>query len=173
MKPIAAICAFVALASTLTGCNPPAGNHDADVKAVQDTEVQWQQDFTSKDAAKIASYYTDDAIFIECGSPAVNGKAAIQKELSGMVTDPALAVKFHSTTVDVAKSGDIAYTTGPYTIDMTDPATKQVMHDHGTYVTVYRKQADGSWKAAVDTVISEVPPPAPPPPAPAKNAKNK
>jgi len=166
MKPLAAFCALAALASTLTACNAPTANHDADVKAVQGTEVQWEQDFAAKDAAKLTAHYTDDAVFIQPGSPPFIGRDAIQKLLAGMVTDPALAVKFHSTKVDV--SGDMAFTSGPYTFDMTDPGTKQVVHDHGSYVTVFRKQPDGSWKAQVDTVISEIPPPAPPPPAPAK-----
>jgi len=46
---------------------------------------------------------------------------------------------------------------------VTDPVSRQVVHDHGTYVTVFRKQADGSWKAFSDIVSSEVPPPAPAP----------
>jgi hypothetical protein len=31
------------------------------------------------------------------------------------------------------------------------------MNDHGSYVTVYRKLADGSWKAISDISTSEVP----------------
>ena len=46
---------------------------------------------------------------------------------------------------------------------MTDPNSKQVINDHGSYVTTYRKQPDGSWKAVADIASSEVPLPAPPP----------
>jgi hypothetical protein len=46
---------------------------------------------------------------------------------------------------------------------VTDPNTKQLINDHGTYVTTWRKQPDGTWKAVADIVTSEVPPPAPPP----------
>ncbi len=41
---------------------------------------------------------------------------------------------------------------------MTNPATKQPLSDHGSYVTTYAKQADGSWKAVADIATSEVPP---------------
>jgi hypothetical protein len=44
---------------------------------------------------------------------------------------------------------------------MTDPQRKQVINDHGSYVTTYRKQPDGAWKAVADIATSEVPPPAP------------
>jgi hypothetical protein len=46
---------------------------------------------------------------------------------------------------------------------VTDPQTKQIVNDHGSYVTTYRKQPDGTWKAIADIATSEVPPPAPPP----------
>jgi ketosteroid isomerase-like protein len=60
--------------------------------------------------------------------------------------------------VDVAKSGDLGYTQGSYKLTVTDPTTHKIINDHGSYVTTYRKQADGSWKAVADIATSEVPP---------------
>jgi len=89
-----------------------------------------------------------------------------------MVADPAMSLKFQADRVEVAKSGDLAYTQGTYSMAMTDPATKNVVNDHGSYVTVYKKQADGSWKSVSDIVTSAVPPPAPAPPsAPGKKKR--
>jgi ketosteroid isomerase-like protein len=73
-----------------------------------------------------------------------------------------LALSFKASKVDVAKSGDLGYTQGTYKMTMTDPTTHKPVEDHGTYVTTYRKQADGSWKAVTDIASSSVPPPAPP-----------
>jgi ketosteroid isomerase-like protein len=89
-----------------------------------------------------------------------------------LLTDPALSLKFQASKVEVAKSGDVAYTLGSYTMAMTDPQTKHVGNDHGSYVTTYRKQADGTWKAVADITTSEVPPPAPAP-APAARRRTK
>jgi ketosteroid isomerase-like protein len=89
-----------------------------------------------------------------------------------MTSDPAMSLQFQASKVDVAKSGDLAYTQGSYTLAITDPQTKKVVNDHGSYVTAYRKQADGSWKAVEDIVVSEIPPPAAPEKA-AKHAKAK
>src|SRR5215469_16090827 len=148
----------------LTGCSQaPATNADADIKALKDTEAQWNQDFAAKDADKIVAHYTDDAVLMNPGMPASVGRPAIQKTIKDMVGDPALSIKFQATQVEVAKSGDVAYTHGNYTMTMTDPATKKVLNDKGSYITVYKKQADGSWKAVEDAAISEVPPPAPEP----------
>jgi hypothetical protein len=47
---------------------------------------------------------------------------------------------------------------------VTDPATKQPIHDKGSYATVYKKLADGTWKAVSDIASSATPPgPALPP----------
>jgi len=150
----------------LTACNqtpaPAPNTHDADVKAMQDSEVQWNQEWASKDAAKIAARYADDAVLMVPGGPPTSGKDAILKSLTGMVADPALSLKFQSSKADAAASGDIGWTQGSYTLTLTDPMSKKVVNDHGSYVTTYRKQADGSWKAVADIATSEVPPATPP-----------
>jgi uncharacterized protein (TIGR02246 family) len=169
MKRFATLCAAAALALTLTACNKPPDTHDADVKALQDNEAQWNADYASKDLEKIVAHYADDAVLMTPGGPPSAGKDAIHTSLKQMVADPALSLKFQPSRVIVASSGDIAFTQGSYTLTITDPATKQVINDHGSYVTTYRKQPDGAWIAVADIASSEVPPPAPAPAmAPAK-----
>jgi uncharacterized protein (TIGR02246 family) len=167
MKRFASLTGIAVIALMAAACNQPADTHDADVQAIKDAETQWNQDYVSKDADKIAAHYADDAVLMTPGSPATSGKEAIRSTLKGMLSDPAVSLKFQASKVDVAKSGDLAYSQGSYTMTMTDPQTKQLINDHGSYVTAYRKQADGSWKAVSDIATSEVPPPAPPP-APTK-----
>jgi len=160
-----AIYATFLMTAALTACNQtpaPAASannstHDADVQAIRDLEKQWNQDYAAKDVAKSMSQYADDAILMAPGMAAASGKDAIQKIQQSMVGDPAFALKFDSSNVDVASSGDLAYTRGTYTMTMTDAATKKPTNDHGSYVTTYRKQADGSWKAVMDIATSEIP----------------
>ena len=152
-----------------TGCNQAADTRDADVKALRDTEAQWNQDYASKDAGKVVAHYADDAILMGPGMAASSGRDAINNTIKQMLSDPALSLKFQASKVEVAKSGDVGYTQGSYTMAMTDPYTKQLINDHGSYVTTYRKQPDGTWKAVADIATSEVPPPAPPPPSAKKH----
>jgi uncharacterized protein (TIGR02246 family) len=156
MRRFAAMCAAAAIALMVMACNQSPDNHDADVKAIQHDEAQWNQDFVSKDADKLLSHYADDAILMGPGMPASSGKDSINI-VKEMVFDPAMTLKFHPSKVEIAKSGDMAYTQGSYTMTMTDPQSKQVLKDHGSYVTTYRKQPDGTWKAVADIAISEVP----------------
>jgi len=166
MKVLATLCGTALLACSLTACNqapPPAPDtHDADVKAISDLEAQWNKDYAAKDAEKITANYADDAVLMVPGGPATKGKPAIGAALKQMVSDPAMALSFSASRVEVAKSGDLGYTQGAYKLTVTDPMTHKIISDHGSYVTTYRKQADGSWKAVADIAVSEVPPPAPP-----------
>ncbi|HWB31821.1 MAG TPA: SgcJ/EcaC family oxidoreductase [Acidobacteriaceae bacterium] len=173
MNRLFTLCAASALALPLAACNQvaaPAPTHDDTVKAIQDLEAQWVRDYAAKDPARLAAYYADDAVLMVPGSDPVSGKDAISKEMTGMVSDPAFALKFHPDHVDAASSGDVAWSEGTYTIAMTDPESKQVINDHGSYVTVYKKQSDGSWKAVSDIANSATPPA---PPAPVKTTAKK
>jgi len=163
MKRFAALCTATVLAATLTACNQTSGNTDADIAAIKAVEVQWNQDWAAHDLDKIMSHYADDAVLIVPGMPAANGKAAITEGNKPMATDPVTALSFTPARVEVAKSGDVAWSQGSYTLTFTDPQSKQVINDHGSYVTTYRKQADGSWKCVADIATSEVPFPAPAP----------
>ena len=169
MKNLAKLCAATVVVLTIVACNQTPDTHDADVAALKAGEAQWVQDFAAKDVDKVVAHYTDDATLMPPGMAPATGKAAILPMVKEMLADPALALKFSATRVEVAKSGDLGFTQGTYTMTMTDPATKQVVNDHGTYLTTYMKQADGSWKAVSDMQASSVPPPMPAPmAAPAK-----
>jgi uncharacterized protein (TIGR02246 family) len=150
------------MALLLTGCSQTtADNREADTQALKDNEGHWNQEWAAKDADKIMAHYADDAVPMAPGMDAAVGKDAIRKALDGMLKTPDLSLKFQASKVEIAKSGDAGYTQGAYTLTMTEPASKQPINDHGSYVTTYRKGADGSWKAVADIASSAVPPPAP------------
>jgi len=166
MKTLLAACGAAVVALSMAACNttpPPAPDtHDADVKAISDIETKANADWASKNIDGLVAFYADDAVLMAPGGPPAKGKDAIRNGLKEMIADPALNLKFKADKIEVAKSGDVGYTQGSYTMTMTNPATKKPMEDHGSYVTAYRKQADGSWKAVADIATSEVPPMPPP-----------
>lgn len=151
----------LALSALLTGCaNSAPDTHDADVSALKDTEAAWVKDAATKDVDKWVAYYTDDASVLLPDTPILTGKAAIRAGLKPMIGDPNFAVTFGPTKVDVAKSGDLGYTQGTYSMKISNPQTKAPMTEQGKYLTVYRKQADGTWKSVEDTFMADAPPPA-------------
>jgi ketosteroid isomerase-like protein len=52
---------------------------------------------------------------------------------------------------DVASSGDLGYTTGPYTLTNNGPKKREPQH--GFFFSVWRKQPDGSWRVVLDAGI--------------------
>jgi uncharacterized protein (TIGR02246 family) len=136
----------------------PPDTHDADVQAIKDAEVAWAKTSAAKDADKFTSYYTDDASLLLEGMPLVSGKDAIGKTIKEMMGDPNFALDFHGTRWDVAKSGELGFAQGVYTMTMTNPKTKKGAPEKGKYLTVFKKQTDGAWKAVEDMVSSDGPP---------------
>jgi uncharacterized protein (TIGR02246 family) len=169
MKALVSFCCVAAVAFAVAACRqappPLPDTHDADVKAISNIEIEANQSYVAKDQDKLVNFYANDAVLMAPGAPPASGLAAIRVEIQQMLADPALSLSFQTKRVDVSRSGDLAYTEGSYQMTMTDPATHQPMKDHGSYVTVYRKQSDGAWKAISDIATSELPPA---PPAPAK-----
>ena len=147
-----------------TACQqaPPPDTHDADVKAIKDAETAWVQAFNTKDVDKATSFYTADATVLIPNAPILKGMDAIKGGMKPMLDDPNFKLTFAAAQVDVAKSGEIGYSQGPCTLTMTDPAAKKPADDPCKYLTVWKKQADGNWKAIEDTFNSDTPLPPPP-----------
>jgi ketosteroid isomerase-like protein len=74
---------------------------------------------------------------------------------------PGFAVTLEATSAEVAASGDIGYTLGNFTYQMSMPDGSQLT-DRGKYATIWKKQADATWKVAVDIFNSEIPMTIPP-----------
>jgi ketosteroid isomerase-like protein len=162
----AVICAAVSALLTACASSPP-DTRDADVLALKDTEAAWVKDAATKDLDKWVAHYTDDASVLLPNTPLLTGKPAISAALKPMMSDSNFSVRFGATKVDVAKSGDLGYTQGSYSLVQTNPKTKTAETEKGKYLTIYRKQADGTWKAVEDTFMSDAPPP------PTVQARNK
>ena len=119
---------------------------------LRQAEAKWNQAYAAHDAATLAGAYADDAALANPGAPLVTGLDAIRKETAAFAADPNLKVQFASDRIQVAASGDLAYTRGHYTMTMTDPATRKPAASSGSYLTVWRRQSDGGWKAVEDFV---------------------
>jgi len=141
------------------GCSsaptPPPDTRAADLQAVKDVEAAWVKDAATKDPDKWASYFTEDGSGLYPGAGILNGKAAIRAAMVPILADPNFSLIFQSTRAMASKGGDMVYSQGTYTMTMTDPKTKKAMTDKGKFLTVYTKQADGSWKAIADTFNSD------------------
>lgn len=134
---------------------PPPDTRAADEAEIRNLVEEWSAAAEARDAEKFASFYADDAVLMMEGAPDVSGIAGIREAIAGMMQDPNFALSFAADQVVVARSGDLAYETGTYSLTMSD-AKKKPATVKGHYVDVWRK-ADGAWKVAVDAPVSDPP----------------
>jgi ketosteroid isomerase-like protein len=126
----------------------PAGLSDADkaaIKQVADSAVAIGN--TSKDfAAYTALYYADGAILLPPNGGPVAGRAAITAWFAAF--PPFSNMAFDQ--IEVNGVGDLAWVRGTYAMDVMMPGATAPVHDDGKYIEIWRRQADGSWKAIRD-----------------------
>jgi len=145
-----------AAALTISGCNQQGGGTKSDPAAVQNAikadEKKWNDDFKSKNLEALLSHYADDAFFVAPGVEA-DGSTAIRKAYADALADNYFSVQFASDKIDV--SGDLAYARGHFTEKHEDQKTAKIITESGSYITVYKKQQDGSWKAVEDFAAAD------------------
>ncbi|HEX8137263.1 MAG TPA: DUF4440 domain-containing protein [Pyrinomonadaceae bacterium] len=73
---------------------------------------------------------------------------------------PPITLNWEPAYADIARSGDLGYTTGPFWL--TDQGPQHRPTRHGYYFSIWKKQPDGSWKVVIDAGIQT--------PAPASSA---
>lgn len=169
---IFAIAGAAAFALTLSGCDKaPGGGQSASAvsDAIKADETKWNAQFKSKDLEGLLGHYAGDAYFIAPGTPPADGSTQIRKVYAEALSDPAFSVTFASDKID--SSGDLAYSRGHYSENHTDQATGKVMSGEGSYLTVYKKQTDGSWQVVEDVSTPNGAPKPVPPAKPATRAK--
>jgi uncharacterized protein (TIGR02246 family) len=132
-----------------------AGSSDpaAVQKAIKADEVKWNQEFKARDQEALLNHYAEDAFFVGTGVPGANGATEIRKVYAGGLADHYFSVSFASDKID--SSGDLAYARGHFTESFQDPKSHQIVTDKGSYLTIYKKQSDGSWKAVEDFAASD------------------
>ncbi len=129
-------------------------------QALRDLDAKWSAAAGAKDVDKTVSYYAESAVVMPPNASAATTKESIRRAWKEMLTSPGAAISWKATKVEVAKAGDIAYVSGTYEETTTDASGKPVK-DHGKYVEVWEKQADGTWKVVADIWNSDLPASAP------------
>jgi ketosteroid isomerase-like protein len=149
------------IACVFVGCQqPPQGLSAADEQAIRKTTDEALQiaNSTADWVAYTKTYYTQDAVINGPNAPAIKGHDAI---IAMFKSFPAIA-DYKAEILEINGAGNIAYAYGRYSMVVTFPGGK-AMPDKGKYVEIWKRQADGAWKVAIDTFNSDLPLSAPEP----------
>jgi uncharacterized protein (TIGR02246 family) len=128
---------------------PPPDTRKADEAAIRAASADWSKAAQARDLDKTLSYYSEDAIYMVNDGALVRGKDSLRMAWQPELASPGTTLTWETTSVEVARSGDIAYEYGTYT-QVTEEKKGKPKEEKGKYVAVWKKQRDGSWKVAVD-----------------------
>lgn len=102
-------------------------------------------------AKAIAEYAADDVIKLNSGRFAAFGKAQLRKEANvDSIGSSQGTLTWKPLKVDVSESGDMASAFGDWYFTFKLPETFKDTTLYGNYITVWKKQKDGTWKFIID-----------------------
>jgi uncharacterized protein (TIGR02246 family) len=149
----AVICGLVVLLAACQATPPPLSDADkAAIRAVSDSLVASIR--ANRDSAS-ASLFTEHAVWMPANRGIVEGRPAI---LAAFQASPALT-GFTVTNIDIDGRGDLAYVRGTYAFAMPTADGKSAVGDHGKFLEIRRRQADGKWLVAAEIFNSDQPVP--------------
>jgi len=119
-------------------------------QAIDADNARFMESMKRGDAAGLASHYADGAVVILANGPAWEGTAGIQQGFTDFFSNLAVP-DVRLTTQDVIIDAGIAVERGAYAMTLHPKSgTGADIIDQGKYITVWERQADGSWKISRD-----------------------
>lgn len=94
------------------------------------------------------SYFDKDVTIFPAGSPAVSGIEMVKEHYHRTGFNPS-ALRWEPMSGVISSSCDLGYTWGNWEIKKTDDDGKEQVYK-GKYLTVWKLQADNSWKVVAD-----------------------
>jgi ketosteroid isomerase-like protein len=125
-------------------------NLESERAALMQTSRDWARTAASGDLERTLAFWSDDAIVMPPGQPAVIGKAAIREFLRQSSAIPGFSITWEPEQATVANDGDLGYLVERNRITFADP-TGAIQEQVGKAVTVWRKDPLGAWTCVVDT----------------------
>lgn len=136
-------------------CAPAPGTSGTDGGAPEDDAaatraVRGQVDafldaFNAGDPQAIAPLYTDDVVEMAPDGPVIRGPAAVVEAVAAFLSQFSTTPTQTATVDEVSVHGDVAFARGTWSVRHTpEGGPEQAMT--GKWLTVHRRQDDGSWK---------------------------
>ena len=151
---------LLACAQQTTPVAEEAVTAEADVAAfeavVLDTWATWSATVNAGDVDGWIALWDDDGVRMAPDAPAAHGKPTIRETISGAF----LSVDFEEVTInneEVQVFGDFGFARGNYSF-VTVMAEGDPVPFEGKYLTILKRQPDGSWRVYRDCFNSNTPP---------------
>jgi uncharacterized protein (TIGR02246 family) len=125
-------------------------NLEADKAQLLERDAEWAAAAAEgRDVERILSYWTDDAVLIPPGLPAIVGKSALRDYVRASLQIPGFRITWTSRDVRLSPDAMLAYMFSRNAVTMDAPDGVSTTTE-GRAVTIWRRDADGVWRCAVD-----------------------
>jgi ketosteroid isomerase-like protein len=124
-----------------------AAADDKNTKELIAVDADWSNAAVAKDLDRVASFYAQDGVAFPPDEPIAVGKVATRKVWANYFADPSYQISWKTTSAEVVK--DTGWTAGTFQ-DSSKGSDGKTVAKTGKYVCVWRKGADGKWKAIRD-----------------------
>jgi ketosteroid isomerase-like protein len=133
--------------ATVTAC-AHAPTAPADLAAITAFNARYLRAINSGDIAALSALTDDDHIMIAPGRAPITGKAANDAANSRGFDQFSIAETWEP--LETVIDGNLAYQRGTFNVTATPKAGGTVRPTHGTFLRIYRRQPDGSWRMTRD-----------------------
>jgi ketosteroid isomerase-like protein len=116
-----------------------------DSAQIENTYRAWTEATRDKDLKTWATFLAPGAVFIPPGVPALETEADIVEYYRASFADPGFSLDCSQTSVEVAKSGEMAWSRGRCHATLTDSGGR-IATGTSRWFKIWIKQGDGSWK---------------------------
>ena len=120
-------------------------------KAIDNGNAQWVEAWDKADASLIAGLFAEDGVLLGRNGKFFKGPQQILERQKVVMAGAGKGVKATVTTVDLWLDGDTAYEAGKYSYKFQEKG--KPVSEEGRYVTIWKRQGDGSWKIVMDMGI--------------------
>jgi ketosteroid isomerase-like protein len=138
-----------ALLAALILLAPPSIDLRTENLAVSRADTDMSDATSARDLKRFTAHLADDVIFVPEGAPLAVGPAGVAALWADLFKEAGPSLTWRPTLSYVAPSGDLAYTEGEFLSKAKTAEGKEASRS-GRYVSVWRKQLDGKWRAVLD-----------------------
>jgi ketosteroid isomerase-like protein len=115
--------------------------------AMMKADRDFNQAAADRDLDRFLSLVAEDAVFSSADAP---GRDAVRKAWAPFFEPNGPTISWAPTKAESLVAGDVGYTVGTWERHTKDARGSEVVR-RGQYLTVWRKQKDGAWRATFDT----------------------
>jgi ketosteroid isomerase-like protein len=140
------LCLMLMCPAAATTAEPPAKESEI----LLNLDREFDQAAADKGVEGWVAYFAENGSMLPEAGPPITGPEAIHKAMEPLLSDRENSLRWQPTRADILIPGILGYTVGRFERRTRNPEGQRLLLK-GTYCTIWRKQADGSWKIVLDT----------------------